>query len=283
MTIEELRQVSRIGQDLTSIHDRKALIERAVSYLIHDLSYEGALVITGRRQGPHPPSAADNRSVAILDPMPVIVPIPFDCDVLGTIVIPLPAGRRLTNADLEMLGIFAEFLGIGLNNVRHLEEVRALAYVDPLTGVMNRRHFLEILPEELAKTRSTAIIAFDIDLFKAINDTFGHFAGDAVLRFVAERAKECMRVTDMLARMGGDEFLILLPGTRLQSARGIAERVRANIEKSPVKVKDSSVYCTVSVGIASVAGGVDLTSFMNKADQALYAAKHRGRNLVCSA
>jgi diguanylate cyclase (GGDEF)-like protein len=252
-------------------------MERAALGLIHDLSYKGAFVITEALQ---PASGSENKFDRTTDQ--ITVPIKFDREVLGTIVIPMTAGRRITDAKREILDIFAEFLGIGLNNVRHIEQVRELAFIDSLTGIMNRRHLLEILPQELAKAKPIAIIAFDIDLFKAINDTYGHFAGDLVLRFVADRAKECLRKTDFLARYGGDEFVILLPHTRLQSARDIAERIRLNIERSPVKIQDLSVYCTVSVGIAPVARDGNPNSLMIRADQALYAAKHGGRNLVCS-
>jgi diguanylate cyclase (GGDEF)-like protein len=252
-------------------------MERAALGLIHDLSYKGAFVITEALQ---PASGSENKFDRTTDQ--ITVPIKFDREVLGTIVIPMTAGRRITDAKREILDIFAEFLGIGLNNVRHIEQVRELAFIDSLTGIMNRRHLLEILPQELAKAKPIAIIAFDIDLFKAINDTYGHFAGDLVLRFVADRAKECLRKTDFLARYGGDEFVILLPHTRLQSARDIAERIRLNIERSPVKIQDLSVYCTVSVGIAPVARDGNPNRLMIRADQALYAAKHGGRNLVCS-
>jgi diguanylate cyclase (GGDEF)-like protein len=275
---DALRRVSRIGQDLTRVHDRERLLELAALHLIHDLSYKRAFVITGGLQ-----QASGSENKFDRTPDRVTVPIKFDREVLGTIVIPMTTGRRITDANREILEIFAEFLGIGMNNARHIDQVRELAFIDSLTGVMNRRHLLEILPQELAKAKPIAIIAFDIDLFKAINDTYGHPAGDAVLRFVADRAKECLRKTDFLARYGGDEFVILLPHTRLQSARDIAERIRINIERSPVKIRDRSINCTVSVGIASVARGVNPISLMIHADQALYAAKHRGRNLVCSA
>jgi diguanylate cyclase (GGDEF)-like protein len=243
---DALRRVSRIGQDLTRVHDRERLLELAGLCLIHDLSYKRAFVITG---GLQQASGSENKFDRTTDQ--ITVPIKFDREVLGTIVIPMTAGRRITDAKREILDIFAEFLGIGLNNVRHIEQVRELAFIDSLTGIMNRRHLLEILPQELAKAKPIAIIAFDIDLFKAINDTYGHPAGDAVLRFVTDRAKECLRKTDFLARYGGDEFVILLPHTRLQSARDIAERIRINIERSPVKIRDRSINCTVSVGIAS--------------------------------
>jgi diguanylate cyclase (GGDEF)-like protein len=282
-SLEAIRRVSRIAQDLTSIHDREQLLERAVLCLIHDLSYKGAFVTAKVCRGLKEPPGSKNKSVRTRDQMRVLVPIQFDHEVLGTIVIPFTTGRRITDANREILDIFAEFLGISLNNVRRIEEVRELAFVDSLTGVMNRRYLLEILPREIAKTKSMAMIAVDIDLFKAINDTYGHLAGDTVLRFVADRAKKCLRKTDLLVRYGGDEFVILLPHTRLESARHIAERIRRNIESSAVKLKEDSVYCTISIGIACFVPGVDPISLMNHADQALYAAKHSGRNLVCSA
>ena len=111
---DALRRVSRIGQDLTRVHERERLLERAASGLIHDLSYKGAFVITEALKQASGPANKFDRT-----PDQVTVPIKFDREVLGTIVIPMTAGRRITDANREILDIFAEFLGIGLNNMRH--------------------------------------------------------------------------------------------------------------------------------------------------------------------
>lgn len=222
---ERQRMMNRIGQHLTSLSDRESLLRRAAFYLENDLSYTHAklaFVETGRPQ--------PLRSVGQSGALDTQIKTPVECNgkSLGAIVISRPG--RFTEAEREPLKIFSEFLAVALSNVQRLEEARALASTDPLTGIPNRRKLLEVGDQTLGRNKFTGVIVFDIDHLKTINDSFGHLVGDALLKFVADRAKECVRKTDVLIRYGGDEFLILLPETRRQSVLEIAERIRATVE-----------------------------------------------------
>jgi len=171
-------------------------------------------------------------------------------------------------------------VGVAINNIMRFEEIRALASTDPLTGMMNRRRLFEVGLQELSRRRSTGLIVFDVDGLKSINDTLGHPAGDALIKSIAARAKACIRRTDFLARYGGDEFVVLLPNADLNAVRKIAERVRAYIESTGVEWKGQFLRCTVSLGFACVDGDANLPSLLHRADEALYAAKQAGRNIV---
>src|SRR5262249_16247032 len=200
----------------------------------------------------------------------------------GHIVVPPNVYASLSTLDRETLKTFAGFLAVALGNIRRLEEARELACVDPLTGVLNRRRLFEVGSQQVSRTRSTGLIVFDIDHLKTINDAFGHLCGDALIRSVAHRAKECVRKSDFLARYGGDEFVILLPNANIECVHEIAERVRASIESAEIEWRGRPVRTTASVGFACVDGDINLYDLLGRADDALYAAKRAGRNLVRS-
>jgi diguanylate cyclase (GGDEF)-like protein/PAS domain S-box-containing protein len=156
---------------------------------------------------------------------------------------------------------------------------------DHLTGLANRRAFFEAAEQELMRSdalpRPTAVVAVDADHFKTINDQYGHPAGDAVLRHLAQLLGETFRAVDVVARIGGEEFAILLPSTDLTRAAQVAERLRAAVAAQLVLYDGLQIGCTISVGVAALndgAGGIDL--LLKRADQALYAAKRAGRNRV---
>ncbi|MYM70198.1 diguanylate cyclase [Pseudoduganella sp. FT55W] len=167
------------------------------------------------------------------------------------------------------------------------DELRVLATTDFLTGLPNRREFMGRLQEEEGRLQRdigacAAVLLLDIDHFKRINDEHGHAAGDAVLRQLADLMRECQRKIDMLGRIGGEEFAILLPGTDLDAAAVFAERLRQRVEQTPMQLDDGmALDITVSIGIAAMGGkapGGDPA--LIRADQALYCAKRGGRNRV---
>jgi diguanylate cyclase (GGDEF)-like protein len=164
-----------------------------------------------------------------------------------------------------------------------------LATRDGLTGLLNRREFLRLLREELERSRrygrSCTLLLLDIDRFKTVNDTWGHPAGDAVIRAVAGRVLNEMRPTDRAARYGGEEFTVLLPETGVQGAMIAAERIRGAMAATPVAISsDQAVPVTVSIGVAAYpAGGADEQALVLSADKALYAAKQGGRGRVAAA
>jgi len=161
--------------------------------------------------------------------------------------------------------------------VRHERALNAKASTDALTGLMNRRSFEERVTDALAgKPLASAMLLVDIDHFKAINDTYGHDAGDQVLRRVANILTSSVRQLDNVARIGGEEFAVFLPGISLHQAREVAARIRKSVEAS----KHMGAAVTVSIGLNWLPAPQDFRSFMAAADTALYAAKNSGRNRV---
>ncbi len=157
---------------------------------------------------------------------------------------------------------------------------------DALTGAYNRKHFGEALASEMAYTlrhqAALSLILFDIDFFKKVNDTSGHVAGDAVLVQVARHVQAAVRREDLFARYGGEEFAVLARGTSGEAASGFAERLRAGIEALSIPYEGKAIRVTISLGVASAPASDIATAqdLILRADGALYAAKHAGRNRV---
>jgi diguanylate cyclase (GGDEF)-like protein len=183
------------------------------------------------------------------------------------------------------LCICAAYLLVGLVKDRIAARYQRAALIDPLTGVANRRGFLQAAERVVVRIRFTgrpaALLLFDLDRFKNINDKFGHGAGDAVLTAFCQLATSLLRPTDLFGRIGGEEFAILLPDTARQDALLLAERLRAAFEATAHKVAERTLTATVSVGVAmSDDASSDLAALLDVADQALYLAKALGRNRV---
>ncbi len=165
-------------------------------------------------------------------------------------------------------------------------ELRELATTDMLTGLPNRRHFLERLAAEHARLKRfddqhAAVLMLDLDFFKRVNDTYGHAAGDAVLRHFADLIRHEIREVDTGSRVGGEEFAIIIPGAPRAAALDFAERLRARVETTPAVYGGEPIRVTVSIGIAAMdAGEEDPSAALVRADAALYRAKERGRNRV---
>ncbi len=190
---------------------------------------------------------------------------------------------------LAHLGIIASFC---IENTANRASLMRSGFTDVLTGWNNRRYLSIRLAEELARARrdQSGIVALmlDIDHFKRVNDTWGHAAGDAVLRELASRIESQVRASDVAARFGGEEFVVLLPNTEAASAKLLAERIRKAISNTPFDLPGGeSVTMTVSIGISEVCPGPDDRelktlgdSLIARADVALYAAKSAGRDQV---
>jgi len=199
-----------------------------------------------------------------------------DGTVLRCHVAVLPdGGRMLTYSDVTDI-------------VRNAEELERLATTDGMTGIYNRRHFLTLADREWSRSRRyerpLSLLIFDIDYFKAINDRFGHDVGDQVIVHMTTLVKERKRDADVLARIGGEEFALLLPETSLGQANDAADRLRLDIERNPAGAPSRSVAATVSIGVAAATSETrDFADLMRAADHALYEAKHAGRNRVAAA
>lgn len=171
-------------------------------------------------------------------------------------------------------------------------ELRYQAQHDPLTGILNRRSFSELVEKKLCSAvnieRPSAICMLDIDYFKRFNDTYGHLAGDDALKHVVAVSASCLRDCDCMGRYGGEEFVYYFAETNMAQAEAIAERIRATLATTPVRLADGTeVPITASLGVCVVARRLDasqcpylLQNMMDQADKALYVAKNQGRNRV---
>lgn len=181
---------------------------------------------------------------------------------------------------------FADQLALGLVALQLQESLHSRAVRDSLTGLYNRRHMEEVLRTQVERIgrggASFAVILADVDHFKRFNDTFGHAAGDALLQQVARLMESVFREGDVVCRYGGEEFLIVLPGATLESARGMAEYLRESVRQLHVPVEGRSLAgVSMSMGIAvAPAHGTSAEVLVANADRALYAAKHAGRDRV---
>jgi diguanylate cyclase (GGDEF)-like protein len=162
---------------------------------------------------------------------------------------------------------------------------RTAAMVDPLTGIANRRAFLHeaglLAKRHASNPRPTAVLLIDLDHFKSINDRFGHALGDSVLEIFSAAARKSVRSTDLIGRLGGEEFASVLYDTSRDKAVAVAERMRETFAQLAQDVNGRPVCATVSIGIVHCEGAVlDIPELLAQADHALYSAKERGRNRV---
>ena len=204
----------------------------------------------------------------------------------GTYVNDEPIDRHtLRDGDLVKIGrtIFKFLTGGNIENSYH-EEIYRLTTVDGLTQVYNKRYFLETLDREISRAqryhRPLALALFDIDFFKKINDTYGHLAGDAVLKQMATLIKARTRRDDIFARYGGEEFAIVLPELDLEHAMAMGEKLRRLIERADFTFEEHDIAVTISVGVAIYHEGDDPATLVKRADTQLYEAKGSGRNCV---
>jgi len=167
-----------------------------------------------------------------------------------------------------------------------LEVQHARVLMDPLTGILNRAGYTEMVTKHFARWKryggALSLAVIDLDLFKAINDHYGHAAGDKVLATVAAKLKEVIRESDVLCRYGGEEFVLLLPETAVADARTMLEKLRLHIAECPFRHKDTPVRVTMSCGVAQFQAADTMDSVFERADRAMYAAKQGGRNRVCT-
>ncbi len=211
----------------------------------------------------------------------------------GLLVLAMPGGwgwlsngllRQLSTAALYLLMLFDGFGCLLLARERLQQELARLQVVDPLTGVPNRRGFFDALGPWMALARRpgqpTALVLLDLDRFKRVNDSYGHPAGDVVLRGVADVCRRQLRDSDQLGRLVGVEFAILLPRTGLAEAALVAERMRGAIEAAPVKAERALIAMTASFGITTIRADDSAVTLFQRADAALRAAKQAGRNRI---
>jgi len=213
---------------------------------------------------------------------PLRLPLMFEENLLGILWL---WGKGIVKADLPIMSIFAKQIGISLERARLFQEVQSLALTDPLTGLHNRRSSFQLGKVEFSRAqrmnRPLSCMMLDIDHFKQVNDNYGHQGGDQILLEFANRCKDSVREMDLVGRYGGEEIIIILPETDLITALQIAERTCASIAGTPMKIRQQEINVTASIGVAAKDENTDqLETLIARADQAMYIAKHKGRNLV---
>jgi diguanylate cyclase (GGDEF)-like protein len=210
------------------------------------------------------------------------VPLACEGEPLGYLAAYSRSGRGAFGetgaAELEELAFRA---GPAIDNARRFREARQLADLDALTGLHNRRYFHETLAREVARahrySRTLALVVFDLDDFKAINDRIGHLAGDAVLAEAAERVRDVVRSADVACRVGGDEFAVILPESSLADADQLYKRLEHAVSARPV---GQAGRLHLSAGVTELRADDDAVSFFERADEALYRAKGMGKGTV---
>ena len=231
------------------------------------------------------------------------VPLNAKEKTVGLLYVDSQAVRSFTGTDLELLEAIASHASIAVENanlytslsrrakelevmVEAYEEATLRANIDFLTGIYNRRHFIDAFKRDFDQARrhdrSLAMMMIDIDHFRSFNDTYGHQAGDSALQAVAKLIQQAVRTVDVVARYGGEEFIVGLPDTDLEGAMIVAERIRASVESFPMEsVAEGSRHLTVSIG-TSLASNNDqrIAELIERADHSLYEAKKQGRNRI---
>lgn len=208
------------------------------------------------------------------------VPLTVSNEVIGILIVASRNPGAYNRRHLKLLEQLASQIAMPIENARLYARTERMARVDDLTGLLNRRSLDETLPSEIGRHSRYggifSLVLIDIDSFKSFNDNFGHLTGDEVLRQVGKVIKHTIRDADQAFRYGGDEFIILLPQTDIESAKKVAERVRQQISK---QIKIASIPITISLGLASwPEDGISTEGMLAAADAALYKAKRNGGN-----
>jgi two-component system cell cycle response regulator len=206
----------------------------------------------------------------------------------GTFVNDVPASMcKLQDGDYLRVGnCIYRFLAGGNVEAEYHEEIYRLTIIDGLTDINNKRYLLEFLDRELSRSaryhRPLALMMFDLDKFKLVNDELGHLGGDYTLRELAAVVRGGIRKEELFARYGGEEFAVVLPETTRENAMIVAERVRSMVQDHEFRYEGKQFNITVSVGVTGTAGDIQLTphELIRLADEKLYQAKSAGRNRV---
>lgn len=186
--------------------------------------------------------------------------------------------------DVALVELFSQLVGASIGNIKLFEKIQHQATTDSLTGLVNHKTFYETLEKELWRSRryggQISLIMIDIDNLKTINDTFGHRAGDRVIKTISRQINECIRQIDTAARYGGDEFAVILPNTSLADTIFVAERMVEATAQTPVYWEKQPISLSISVGVGQYDANSSPEDMTNRSDQALYTAKKAGKNTV---
>jgi diguanylate cyclase (GGDEF)-like protein len=298
--------IRRIGETFAANLDREGLLEivaRAAADGVRADAARARVVLDGREEVAQTgevdrfdavlrratEAAAEGREALVSDgDKHALGVVMHGADLVGTVVVARD-DVAFTAADAEMVGYLSGQAAVSLENVGRHEEAEREAHTDPLTGLANRRRFDEHLAAAIDAAqrdgRPLSLLALDLDHFKSVNDQHGHGVGDDVLRATARALAEAVRGNDVAARLGGEEFAVVMPRTDVEGARILAERLREAVAGLRVPgTGGREVRFTTSIGTATVTGShIDGPGLVAAADEALYAAKRGGRNRTVSA
>ncbi|AVX01956.1 sensor domain-containing diguanylate cyclase [Vibrio vulnificus] len=212
-------------------------------------------------------------------------PLKYKEECYGTLNVAHKQVDSYSEIDAKILETIAKWVAAQIYKHKQINKMIELAHLDPLTGALNRRAFVEatyfINDKPRQYDHKTALLMLDLDKFKAINDAYGHPVGDKVLIEIAQILKNSVRSDDLVARLGGEEFAILLRHVNADEALRLAELLRAMVEQTVVEHQNQAIHCTISIGIAlPLPTDQGFEELMQRADNALYVAKRKGRNQI---
>jgi diguanylate cyclase (GGDEF)-like protein/PAS domain S-box-containing protein len=228
-----------------------------------------------------------SENIILIDKLKSLLPPPAEPGSYGPIDIKIPAKDESSHHTEVTFTAIEEGYLVSIVDVtkRKLaeEKLYSQSVTDAMTGLYNRRHYQECIENEFLRSKRydhpLTLIIFDVDLFKLINDQYGHPAGDSVLCSLAELTRSCFRSTDLIFRIGGEEFAVLLPETEEDLGWMAAERFRCAVEENRTVYEDKLISHTISLGIGTTNNNIEnVGDFIKQTDIALYRAKHRGRN-----
>ncbi len=319
---EQMRTIARMSDLLQACHDRSEafpIIAATAQTLFRHASGAIALAIEGTHQletvvqwGAHPHmesqftlndcwalrtgrryemTAADRGAPcrhfdAAPDGPYVCLPLTVQGETGGLLHLGYPAGNLLDEEKLNLMTSFADVIKLSLANLGLRENLSEQALRDQLTGLFNRHYLAETLPREIRRAERDqvplSIAVLDLDHFKRLNDTFGHDAGDTVLRAVGNLLRDAMRSADIACRYGGEEFLVVLPDCDAENARALIEKIREQIKTMSLTLRQTPLPAiSISAGVAQMSGErSNSEALIVAADRALYAAKRNGRDRV---
>ena len=272
---ERLRDaIAGFGEALAATHDTEQLQRVIVDTAIEAVGAKGGMFV--------PTSGVIVQVGDLRGHERLQLPLTASRQNFGTLIL---VGDEFPTEDRLTATSFAAHAVVALENARLHRVVERQALIDGLTGLANRRQAEDALATEISRAarfdNALTVVLSDLDDFKALNDRYGHPAGDAVLRAFAEILQETLRDADLAGRWGGEEFLLLLPGTDNRGAMLLAERIRATLAGRAILTPDgSAAHVTASFGLATLAPGMTEAELIAAADAALYAAKRGGKNRV---
>ena len=266
-----------VGDALAATHNPRVLLPVILEVITEATDASGGQVFVGDEEVAWVGEVGGTRK-------PLTLRLGFSGDAETTLQL-FPRDERFSRETRKLAEWLASQAAVALDNARLHDVVQRQAITDDLTGLVNRRRFIEALDAEVERARRfgapLTIVLADLDDFKQVNDEFGHHGGDVVLRAFADLIRSHVRDVDVSGRIGGEEFAILLPETDRAGAARVAERMRRSLNSVPISVSDqSAIHAASSFGVAELAPEQSGDDLLREADAALYRAKDEGKNRV---